>query len=147
MSATSIALADDYVLGADSQPHDVPHGTVTQSTITSQKAFPGVVHRCSVYVPAQYDGKTPAAVMVFQDGGGFADVRGQFRVPVVFDNLIAAKQMPVTIAIMIDPGTLPAVDPKTQSPRIERSFEYDSPTDRYATFLIDEVLPEVAKNY
>lgn len=147
ISLSRIAQADDYVLGPDSQPRDVPHGTVTQSTIISQKAFPGVVHRCWAYVPAQYDGKTPAAVMFFQDGGGFADPKGQFRVPVVFDNLIAAKQMPVTIAIMIDPGTLPAVDPKTQNPRIERSFEYDSPNDRYCTFLIDEVLPEIAKSY
>lgn len=147
ISLSRTTQADDYVLGPDSQPRDVPHGTVTQSTIVSQKAFPGVIHRCWVYVPAEYDAKSPAAVMFFQDGGGFANPKGQFRVPVVFDNLIAAKQIPVTIAIMIDPGTLPAVDPKTQNPRIERSFEYDSPTDRYATFLIDEVLPEMAKNY
>src|SRR3954453_11319014 len=85
--------------------------------------------------------------MVFQDGGGFADPNGAFRVPVVFDNLIAKKEMPVTIAVMVDPGVLPAVDPKAQLPRIERSFEYDSPTDRYARLLIEEVLPEVAERY
>ncbi|HXE55143.1 MAG TPA: SMP-30/gluconolactonase/LRE family protein [Tepidisphaeraceae bacterium] len=139
--------ADTYQLGLDSQVQDVPHGKVTSGQIISHKAFPGVIHKYWVYVPAQYDGSTPAAVMVFQDGGGFQNPKGSFRVPVVFDNLIAHKQMPVTIAIMIDPGVLPPADPKTQSPRAERGFEYDSPTDRYARFLIDEVLPQVGEQF
>jgi gluconolactonase len=147
ISFTTLSRGEEYQLGPDSQPQDVPHGVVTRGQITSEKAHPGVVHDYWVYVPAQYDGKTAAAVMVFQDGGGFADAKGQFRVPVVFDNLIAKREMPVTIAVMVNPGVLPAVDPKTQSPRIERSFEYDSPTDRYATFLIEEVLPKVGKDY
>jgi sugar lactone lactonase YvrE/enterochelin esterase-like enzyme len=141
------AQGDPYALGPDSQPQDVPHGTVTRGQIVSQRAYPGVIHNYWLYVPAQYNGQTPAAVMVFQDGGGFVDPKGQFRVPVVFDNLIAKKQMPVTLAIMIDPGILPPVDPKTQLPRIERSFEYDSPTDLYARFLIEEVLPMVGQKY
>lgn len=143
----AVGRAVPYALGPDSQPQDVPHGVVTKHAIVSGRAYPGVHHDYWVYVPAQYDGKTPAAVMVFQDGGGFADANGAFRVPVVFDNLIAKKEMPVTIAIMINPGVLPAVDPQTQLPRIERSFEYDSPTDRYARLLIEEVLPKVAEQY
>ena len=55
--------------------------------------------------------------------------------------------MPVTIAVMITPGVIPAKDPKATLPRYNRSFEYDSPTDQYARFLIDEILPEVGKNY
>jgi sugar lactone lactonase YvrE/enterochelin esterase-like enzyme len=141
------ARPDEYTLGPDSQPQDVPHGVVTQHAITSEKSFPGVHHDYWLYVPAQYDAKSPAAVMVFQDGGGFQDAKGQFRVPVVFDNLIAKKEMPITIAVMINPGVLPPIDPKTQSPRIERSYEYDSPTDLYARFLIEELLPKVAEKY
>jgi gluconolactonase len=142
-----VYAAEEYKPGPDSQVQDVPHGVVTQHEIVSQKAYPGVHHNYWVYVPAQYGGKTPAAVMVFLDGGGFQNRTGDFRVPVVFDNLIAKKDMPVTIAIMIDPGMLPAVDPKTQEPRNERSFEYDSPTDLYARFLVDELLPEVGHQF
>ena len=99
-----------------------------------------------VYVPAQYDPATPACVMVFQDGGGYAKADGAWRVPVVFDNLIHTKEMPVTIGIFINPGVAPAPS-DAALPRFNRSFEYDSVTDRYARFLLDELIPEVAKMY
>ena len=38
--------------------------------------FEGTERHYWVYVPAQYDGKTPACVMVFQDGKGYADEKG-----------------------------------------------------------------------
>src|SRR5262249_61102157 len=68
------------------------------------------------------------------------------RVPIVFDNLIHKKQMPVTIGIFINPGQVPAADPK-QKPRSNRSFEYDTLSDQYARFLEKEILPEVGKHY
>ncbi len=40
--------------------------------------------------PAQYKKETPAALMIFQDGHSYRDIKGRFRVPIVFDNLIAA---------------------------------------------------------
>jgi enterochelin esterase-like enzyme len=70
--------------------------------------FPGTERKYWVYVPAQYDAKLPAAVMVFQDGGGYVKRDGGWRVPVVFDNLIAKKEMPVTVGIFINPGEFPA---------------------------------------
>jgi enterochelin esterase-like enzyme/sugar lactone lactonase YvrE len=118
---------------------------VTHATWTS-KIFPGTQRDYWVYVPQQYDPKTPACVMIFQDGGGFQDTGGGFRVPIVFDNLINKKQMPVTIAIMINPGVVPAAGPNAL-PRFNRSFEYDTPNDRYARFLLEEILPEVEKKY
>jgi enterochelin esterase-like enzyme len=55
--------------GPDSEPSDVtPKGKVTQHVWLDSQVFPGTKRRYSVYVPAQYDGKTPAALMVFQDG-------------------------------------------------------------------------------
>ena len=78
--------------------------------------------------------------MVFQDGGGYASAEGQFRIPVVFDNLIHRKEMPVTIGIFLNPGTIPPAQPG-QKGRSNRSFEYDSLGDQYSKFLIDEVLP------
>lgn len=138
-----LVAADDYTLGPDSmrQPN-VPEGKVTQFKYKS-KVFEGTVRDCWLYVPAQYDGKTPACVMVFQDGGGYVSEKGQFRVPVVFDNLIHKKEMPVTVGIFINPGTFPAEPGK--GGRSNRSFEYDTLSDQYARFLEAEILPEVGK--
>jgi enterochelin esterase family protein len=144
LTAAACAV-DDYVLGPDSQPQDVPHGAVTQATFKESKVYPDTVRDYWVYVPKQYDAATPANLMVFCDGGGFAKTDGGgFRVPVVFDNLIARKEMPVTIAVMINPGTIPAAEPG-QAPRANRSYEYDSLGDAYAKFLIDEILPVALK--
>lgn len=77
-----------YPLGADSQRQPgVPQGTVTKHEWRSE-IFPGTVRDYSVYVPAQYSGDEPAAVMVFQDGTRYADAEGPVRTPIIFDNLI-----------------------------------------------------------
>ena len=56
--------------------------------------------------------------------------------------------MPATIAIFINPGNDPAKGaPKKGSSASNRSFEYDSLGDRYARFLLEEILPEVEKKY
>jgi enterochelin esterase family protein len=144
-SVTPLWSADDYKLGPDSfeQP-GVPKGTVTKQSWSSH-IFPGTVRDYWVYVPAQYDGQGPACVMVFQDGKGYQDANGSFRAPIVFDNLIHKKEMPVTIGIFINPGTFPAKDVKQV--RSNRSFEYDTLSDQYARFLEKEILPEVGREY
>src|SRR5262245_19140017 len=140
-TAQPVTAADDYTLGPDSSPQDgVPKGKVTQFKWDKSQVFEGTVRDCWLYVPAQYEGKTPACVMVFQDGGGYVSEKGQFRVPVVFDNLIHKKEMPVTIGIFINPGTFPE-----GKGRSNRSFEYDTLSDQYARFLAKEILPDVGK--
>jgi enterochelin esterase family protein len=84
-------------------------------------------------VPAQYKPESPAAVMVFQDGNSYREY-----VPIVFDNLIAKGDMPVTVGIFIQPGVF-------EGGRANRSFEYDTLSDQYARFLLEEILPEVGK--
>jgi gluconolactonase len=84
--------------------------------------------------------------MIFQDGGGYVSTNGSYRVPTVFDNLIHKKEMPVTIGIFINPGVLPALS-SNALPRFNRSFEYDGLGDRYARFLLEEILPDVGKSY
>jgi gluconolactonase len=143
--ATSCGRAQDYPLGVDSQPHDgVPKGTVTKYQLEPGKFYPGTPHTYWVYVPAQYDASKPAPFMIYMDGGG--PVGNSQRVPVVFDNLIARHELPPLIGIFIDPGVLPAVSDAAQN-RYERVFEYDSLSDRFASFLVGEVIPEVAKKY
>ncbi len=139
--------ADDYQLGPDSQPQEgVPKGKIIPGKHTSEKVFPGAVRDYSVYIPAQYDGSAPAALMVFQDGGSYANPTGQFRVPIVFDNLIHKKEMPVTIGLFINPGNIPP-EKEGEKPRSNRSFEYDSLGDQYARFLLDEFLPFAVKEH
>jgi gluconolactonase len=138
--------AEEYSLGPDSQRQPgVLEGKVTNYIWTS-KIFPGTVRDYWVYVPAQYTPDKTACVMVFQDGEGFVKEDGRARVPIVFDNLIAKHEMPVTIGIFINPGVLKANSPNQQD-RFNRSFEYDGLGDRYARFLLEEILPEVAKQY
>lgn len=123
---------------------DVPHGKVTSGVFSESDVFPGTRRDYSVYVPAQYKPETPANLMVCMDGRGYANPKGAFRVPVVFDNLIHQKEMPVTIAVFVNPGTITATLPEANN-RSNRSFEYDSLGDRYAGFLVDEFLPVALK--
>lgn len=141
-------LAEEYVLGPDSQRQpDVPKGTITKLSWNVSNIYPGTTRDYWIYVPAQYKADKPACVMVFQDGGGMVTETGAWRVPVVFDNLIHKGELPVTIAIFVNPGVMPARDPATQQGRYNRSYEYDGLGDRYARFLIEEILPSVATQY
>lgn len=150
LAASLIAIAqanadDEYALTADSKRQDgVPRGKVTEHEWNASKIYPGTTRKYWVYVPAQYDGSEPACVMVFQDGFKYADELGA-RVPIVFDNLIHKKEMPVTVGVFINPGVF---DGSTDRKKGEsnRSFEYDSLTDLYVRFLLEEILPEVGKS-
>jgi enterochelin esterase family protein len=139
-----------YVYGPDSEIQEgVPKGKVTQHFHLESHVFPGTKRRYSVYVPAQYDGDKPAALMVFQDGHTFEGEHGDYRLPIVFDNLIHRGDMPTTIAVMIDPGHKGDLPQKRGwKPRpSNRSFEYDSVTGDYAEFLQSEILPDLEKTY
>jgi gluconolactonase len=145
LGAALALQAQDYPLGPDSQPQaGVPKGTVTKAVLPPGKFYPGTPHQYSIYVPAQYDAAKPAAFMIFLDGSGSLG-NGQ-RVPVVFDNLIAKHELPPLIGIFVDPGVLPAISDQVQS-RFERVFEYDSLSDRYSRFLLEELIPAVGAKY
>ncbi len=89
----------------------VPQGKVTTGVFENSVIYPGTKRDYSVYVPAQYSPDQPASLMVFMDGSGYAKPDGAFRVPILFDNLIHQKAMPVTIAVFVNPGTIPAKRP------------------------------------
>lgn len=150
LPGSAIAAEEPYQLGEESMRQEgVPRGAVT-GHVWKSEIFPGTIRRYWVYVPAQYDGSEAAAVMVFQDGHAYVDEEGQFRAPVVFDNLIHAGDLPVLIGIFIDPGHTKQQLPEKAGwrPRPEnRSYEYDSLSDQYARFLLEEILPEVGKDH
>ena len=129
----------------------VPKGKVTRHEFRSE-VFSGTLRQYYIYVPAQYDAEKPAAVMVFQDGHAYVSEKRDFRAPIVFDNLIHKKQMPVTIGIFINPGLKVEKIEGSQSwgthkDKSNRAVEYDSLGSKYAEFLEQEILPAVAKNY
>ena len=135
---------ESYPVHPDSLPQEgVPKGEIKGPFEWRSRIFPGTVRQYWVYVPAQYKKEKPACVMIVQDG--LRKAQG-WKVPTVLDNLIHKGDVPVQIGIFITPGVVPAANRNAQG-RFNRSFEYDGMGDRYARFLIEEILPEVSKSY
>jgi len=136
----------EYVLGPDSFPKSgVPRGRMTAYRWENSRVFPGTVRDYWLYVPAQYDPATPAALMVFQDGGAFIQPDGDYRVPVVFDNLIHAGELPVIVGLFVNPGEYPGRPVPDYLPDRPRQVEYDTLSDAYARLLLEEIIPAVHK--
>ena len=134
----------EFPVHPDSMRQDgVPAGKVLGPFEMRCETFPGTVRNYWVYVPEQYSPRSPAATCVCQDGLGLAN---GWKLPIVFDNLIHKKAMPVTIGIFVSPGIVPPRNPGSQ-PRFNRSFEYDSMGPRYSKFVVDELLPAVSVKY
>lgn len=97
-----------------------------------------------IYVPAQYEATTPAALMVFQDGICYIDCDVGFHfAPQVMDSLIAEGSMPVTIGLFINPPRAIGADSHED---IDRATAYDSLSDRYVSFLVGEIIPGVVES-
>lgn len=145
LTAFQVGFAQEqYELSADSLPQEgVPKGEVKGPFPFASKIFPGTQRDYWVYVPAQYDASKPACLLVVQDGIGRAN---DWKLPTVMDNLIHKGEMPVTLGLFVMHGVVPGNSDKAQ-PRFNRSFEYDGLGDRYARFLIEELLPEVKQSY
>lgn len=135
-----------YAHGPDSERHDgVPVGTLTEFTWNESRVFPGTERRYWVYVPAQYSPEVEASLVVVQDGWYYIDPDSEIRFAVVLDNLIHKGEMPVTIGVFVDPGEFTTkTDPAA---RRNRNNEYDTYSDAYATFLLDEILPGVLSTH
>ena len=119
-------------------------GAVTRHKLAPGKIYAGVPHDYAVYVPDKYDAAKPTPFMVFLDGSGA--LGNSQRVPTHFDELIAKSDLPPLIGIFVDPGVLPALSGDAQS-RFHRILEYDSIDGRFARFLEEELIAEVAKKY
>lgn len=140
---------DDYRLGILSQEQaEVPKGKVIAMPAHESKIYPGTARDWWLYIPAQYTPEKPANLMVFQDGHDYVGLKGAWRVPTVFDNLIARGDMAPTIAVFINPGhALTSPKPQSAWKNNNRSKEYNSLGNTYATFLLEEIIPQVEQNY
>lgn len=141
-----------YHLGPDSLPQDgVPKGEIRGPFTLSSQAYPGTQHTYWVYVPAQYDPAVPASLMIFNDGHAFMDPEGDLRAQNVSDNLIFRRELPVMIAVFINPGRRPDQPEPTATEwgdnTTNRPTEYNALDDRYARVIVDELLPVLYKSY
>ena len=129
----------------------VPKGTINGPFKLPSQAYPGTLHDYWIYVPAQYDKAKPAALMVFQDGQAFMNPEGDVRAPDVLDNLIVRREIPVMIAVFVNPGRAPEQPMATLTEWGDKSSnrptEYNTLDDRYARVVVDELLPVIYSQY
>jgi enterochelin esterase-like enzyme len=141
-----------YRLGPDSLAQEgVPQGEIRGPFTLPCNIYPGTQHTYWVYVPAQYDPATPAALMVYQDGQAFMDEKGDIRAQHVMDNLIYRHEIPVMIGVFINPGRRPdQPEPNLQEwgdRTTNRPAEYNTPDDKYARIITEELMPALYKDY
>jgi len=142
-----------YRLGPDSMPQEcVPKGEIEGPFTLPSKVYPGTQHTYWVYVPQQYDANVPASLMIFQDGQAFKNPNGDLRAQNVLDNLIYRREIPVMLCVFINPGRTP--EQPEPSPETEwgdrttnRPTEYNTPDDKYARVITEELMPELYKRY
>lgn len=136
-----------YELGPDSRRHEsVPVGAVTKHRFADSKVFEETVRDYWIYVPELPAGVVAPErwpVMVFQDGHAYVNETGEFRAPVVLDNLIHQGKIPPLVAVFVNPGHRSEPLPEPAWKANNRSFEYDTLSEDYARFLLEELLPDV----
>jgi enterochelin esterase-like enzyme len=141
-----------YQIGPDSLEREgVAKGEVRGPFTLPSQAYPGTQHTYWVYVPAQYDKAVPANLMIFNDGQAFKNMEGDLRAPNVLDNLIDRRELPVMLAVFINPGRTPEQpepNPKEWGDKTtNRPTEYNTLDDKYARVIVDELLPALGKDY
>jgi enterochelin esterase-like enzyme len=133
-----VARKDVPGYNPDSYPRPgVPKGTLSEKKTIVSKIYDGSTADYWVYVSPGVDPSKPAPLMVWQDGAGLVGENASIRLFTVTENLVAQKLIPPMIYVMIAPG----------SGRGMRSIQYDTVSDKYGHYLLDEVLPEVEKTY
>ena len=133
------ARGDAVGYNPDSYPKPgVPHGKLSEKHTLTSKIYDGMKYDYWVYASPGVDPNVPAPLMVWQDGQGLTGELTGLRLITVTENLVQQGLLPPIVHVMIAPGTSP-------DGRAMRSIEYDTVSDRYPRFLMEEVLPDVEK--
>jgi enterochelin esterase family protein len=129
----------------------VPAGAVTSHRDWEQSTvYPGTRRDVFVYAPANLQSGRAAALIVFNDGAGYLSRTGAIRATQVLDSLHASGAVEPTVAVFVNPGRrLDEIVGDEAAQRAaamrQRSYEYDSLTPDYGRFLLEDVLPFVAR--
>lgn len=128
----------------DKKTEIIPKGELIKYTLES-KVFEGTVRDFWIYLPSNYDNSVPAKLMIFQDGEYM--IWGGLNPLSTLDSLIYLKEIPITICVFVNYGRFHNPSNPDQEERANRSYEYDTLDDKYARFLVDEIIPIIKKNY
>ncbi len=103
-------------------------GLLREETIKSEALQQ--VRAYTVYLPPAYTANNqPYSSIYFHDGGDYLSMG---KAPIVLNNLIAVGAIPPVVAVFVPP--------------VDRIGEYNC-SDRYVSFLCDELLPELQDRY
>lgn len=145
-AAKPIGTYDVAGYNPDSYPlPGAAHGKLSEKRTHSSKVYPGMTANYWVYVNAGADIANGAPLMIWQDGETIATPNLdllRLRLQIVTDNLVHRKLIPPMVHVLIAPGS----GGEATGTRM-RSIQYDTVSDRYGRYLLDEILPEVERNY
>jgi hypothetical protein len=90
--------------------------------------------------------------MIFQDGQAWLNPEGEYHAAHVLDNLIYRREIPVIIAVFINPARTseqPMANLKAWGDGAisSRGQEYNALDDKYAKVIVDELMPVLNKQY
>jgi enterochelin esterase-like enzyme len=117
----------------------------------SSAVYPDTVRDLWIVCPDELAGDASPALLVFNDGNSYLNADGPVRAQRVLDAVNADGSVGPVVGVFVTPGRGIDVPPSTspwemnRDPRAlrQRSIEYDSMTDRYASLLVEEVIPFV----
>ena len=141
----SLGTYDVAGYNPDSYPQPgVAHGKLSEMKTLTSKIYPGMSANYWVYVNAGADLTNGAPLMVWQDGETIVGTQDllRLRLQTVSDNLVHKKMIPPMVHVLISPGS----GGEATGTRM-RSIQYDTVSDRYGKYLMQEILPEVEKTY
>lgn len=139
--ADGTAIGDGRTLEAYTMPPEskeraeFPAGKLEQQPRLTSKVFGDTWHDWWIWTPASFDPTQESNLVVFQDGQWAHNYA-----PIYFQNLCGKGDLPQTIVVFVTPGTF--ADGKS-----DRSREYDTLSDAYSRFLLDELLPPVEHQF
>lgn len=119
----------------------VARGKLSEMKTLTSQVYPGMTSNYWVYVNPGADMTNGAPVMIWQDGEtiiGNQDLL-RLRLQIVSDNLVAKKLIPPMVHVLVQPGLV--------NDRPLRSIQYDTVSDVYGKYILEEVLPDVEKSY
>jgi enterochelin esterase-like enzyme len=136
----------------------VPAGVVTHHTKWCCAEFAETCRDYWVYVPRQLMPGTAAKLVICQDGESYLGDSSELSVVAVLDSMIASGELLPTVALFVQPGVPWPDSQRSESKGLcpkgdispsdwQRSFEYDSITDKYGGMLIKELIPLVERQH
>jgi len=155
MAESMSVNAELYPAPAEYADQGAPKGSFTPGMLPPSAFYPDAPHPYWLYIPAGYDPSEPANFAVFLDGPMYTmNIRTREPLPYpdtlnVLDNLINAGKIPPTIALFISFGLKGPGQPLMgfNEGEVNRSFEYDTPSDWHSRFITEEVIPQVLSDY